>query len=229
MLEVRDISKYFGKLPANKNISFYLDKGEILGLIGPNGSGKTTLFNCISGYYSPSSGSVHFLGIDITKLIPHEICHLGIGRTFQIAKKLRDMTTKENVMVGAFLRTRDTKSAEKKAMEVLEFLELSDKSDYQSQNLTISDKKKLELARALATDPKLLLVDEVMGGLNSTERCITLLIIEHIMQAIMRISDRIIVLNHGYKIAEGPPENIVQSEEVIKAYLGRKYVQSRKS
>ncbi|MGB9838945.1 ABC transporter ATP-binding protein [Thermovenabulum sp.] len=233
----------FGNLVANEDVSFEVNEGEIVSLIGPNGAGKTTLFNCITGFYKPFSGRVYFEGTEITGWPPHKITALGLTRTFQIVKPLKEMTVRDNVLTGAFLKAKNRKEAEEIADDVLKFTQLYEKRNYLASSLTIVDKKRLELARILATRPKMVMLDEVMAGLNSTEikqaveicvklreSGITLLIVEHIMEAIMPISDRVIVLNAGRKIAEGPPQEIVNNEEVIKAYLGERYhAKSKKS
>ena len=236
MLDVQNVTMKFGSLVANENVSFLVKKGEIVSLIGPNGAGKTTLFNCITGFYKPYAGRVFFKGKDITGLPTHRITAMGLTRTFQIVKPLKEMTVKENVLTGAFLRMPTRKEAEKVAEEVLEMTGLYGKKDYLAGSLTIADKKRLEIARVLATKPEMIMLDEAMAGLNQTEikeamelclnlrdRGITLLIVEHIMEAIMPISDRVVVLNAGKKIAEGSPEEVTNNEEVIKAYLGERY------
>ncbi|WP_148866296.1 ABC transporter ATP-binding protein [Thermosediminibacter litoriperuensis] len=243
MLEVQNVTMKFGSLIANEDVSFSVHKGEIVSLIGPNGAGKTTLFNCITGFYRPYAGRIYFQGRDITGRPPHEITAMGLTRTFQIVKPLKEMTVKENVLTGAFLRASSRKEAEKIAEEVLEMTSLSGKKDMPAGSLTIADKKRLEIARALATGPKMVMLDEAMAGLNQTEikeamelclnlknRGITLLIVEHIMEAIMPISDRVVVLNAGKKIADASPEEVTSNEEVIKAYLGERYhAKSKKS
>jgi branched-chain amino acid transport system ATP-binding protein len=236
LLEVSSLTKRFGGLVANDNISMEVKEGEIVGLIGPNGAGKTTLFNCISGFYRPDSGSVVFEGKDITRFSADRICREGMARTFQIVKIFKDMTVLENVMVGAFCRTTSPESARQEALKTLEFVGLVGKRDVPGGALTIAEKKRLELARALATQPKLLMLDEAMAGLNPMEtreavellrkinaQGVTLIVVEHVMEAIMTISDRIIVLDYGRKIAEDVPEKIAVNEEVIKAYLGERY------
>lgn len=236
LLEVAGLTMRFGSLAANDNVSFNVHRGEIVALIGPNGAGKTTCFNCVSGFLRPTAGRVVFDGIDITGMRPYHICRLGLTRTFQIVKTLRDMTVEENVMTGAFLRAPGKREAREVAAEVLELTGLLDKHARPGRSLTIAERKRLEIARALATRPKLLMLDEAMAGLNPTEikgamdLCLrlreaglTLVVVEHIMEAIMPISDRVIVLSSGQKIAEGTPEEVAANEDVIKAYLGEKY------
>ena len=232
-LEIRKLTKSFGGLVANQDISLSVDQGGIIGLIGPNGAGKTTLFNCVAGFYPPTRGKIVFEGEDITNLTPEQICHRGIARTFQIVRIFKDMTVLENVMVGAFCRTNRTSRARSRAEEVLDFVGLMDVKDQISAGLTLVGKKRIEFAKALATDPKLIMLDEAMAGLNISEtrdavelvknvrkKGLTVILVEHVMEAVMPISDRVIVLDYGVKIAEDKPENIVKNEEVIKAYLG---------
>jgi len=239
ILEVKGLTKNFGGLMAVKDINFYVQRGEILGLIGPNGAGKTTIFNMIGGFFKPTKGTVYFKGIDITKLSPPKICKLGITRTFQLVKPLSQLTVLENVMVGAFVRVKDPIEARKRAIKILEFTGQVDKKDMRAANLSHGDRKKLEISKALATQPELLLLDECMAGLNPhevsdaieiikriRESGVTLIVIEHVMKAIMSISDRIIVLNHGEKIMEGTPDQVAVNPEVIKAYLGERYARN---
>lgn len=236
LLEVNNLTKRFGGLVANNAVSMEINEGEIVGLIGPNGAGKTTLFNCISGFYSSYGGSVVFEGRDISRFLADRVCREGIARTFQIVKIFKDMTVLENVMVGAFCRTTSPERAQQEALKTLEFVGLVEKKDVPGGSLTIAGKKRLELARALATQPRLLMLDETMAGLNPMEtreavellrkinaQGVTLIVVEHVMEAIMTISDRIAVLDYGKKIAEDVPEKIAQNEEVIKAYLGERY------
>lgn len=236
ILNIEKITMKFGSLVANEDVSFNIHDNEIVSLIGPNGAGKTTLFNCITGFYKPFSGKVTYMGKDITGWTSYDICKLGITRTFQIVKTLREMTVEENIMTGAFLHTNKRKESQEIAAEVMELTDLTKKKNIKGGSLTIVDKKRVEIARALATKPKILMLDECMAGLNQTEikdvmnLCLklkesglSLLIVEHIMEAIMPISDNVVVLNAGKKIAEGSPEEIVDNDEVIKAYLGDKY------
>jgi len=236
-LEVIDLVKDFGGLVANNRVSFHIEQGEIIGLIGPNGAGKSTLFNCIVGYHKPDSGKVTFKGKDITGFKPFMTNREGIGRTFQLMKVTAGMTILENVMVGAFCRTDDRNTARREASEILEFLGLGEVRGYLLSELPIASQKKVGLARALATKPELFMLDEVASGLNPKEteelvnilkrihqeKKITLFLIEHIMEVVMPISQRVIVLDGGEKIAEGLPKEIVKNERVIKAYLGDKY------
>jgi branched-chain amino acid transport system ATP-binding protein len=233
ILTISHVSRFFGGLAANHDISFSLDEGTITGLIGPNGAGKTTLFNCITGFYPPSRGDILLQGRRINGLGPDRICKLGMARTWQMVRPLAKMTVLDNVMVGALLRTSSLKAARELARKQLEVVRLGDKANFAAGGLPIGERKKLEMARALATQPKLLLLDEVMGGLNPTEseeiielilgvkqRGITQMVIEHHMEAIMRISDRVVVLNSGEKLAEGSPEGVARDRAVIDAYLG---------
>ncbi len=236
LLEVQGVTMKFGSLVANDDVSFVVNEGEIVSLIGPNGAGKTTLFNCISGFYKPFSGRIFFDGKDITGKPTYEITVMGLTRTFQIVKPLKDMTVRDNVLTGAFLRASSRREAYRIAEEVLHLTHLWDKRDVLAGSLTIADKKRLEIARVLATKPRMIMLDEAMAGLNQSEikeamdLCvtlnrsgITLLIVEHIMEAIMPISNKVVVLSAGKKIAEGKPVEIINNEEVIKAYLGERY------
>ncbi len=233
LLELRNVSRVFGGLRALGDVSLTVNEGEIVGLIGPNGAGKTTLFSVVSGFYRPSSGQIYFDGRPIGGLRPDVICALGLARTFQLVKPFPNLTVAENVMVGAFNRTNRRAEAERIAWEVLEFVGLAHKGLSRATSLTLADRKRLEVARALATRPRLLLLDEVMAGLTPTEsmhvvglirqireRGVTLLVIEHVMRAIMSLSDRVAVLHHGQLIAEGEPEAAVRDPAVIEAYLG---------
>lgn len=236
LLEVQGITKRFGGLLANDNISFTVSDGEIVGIIGPNGSGKSTLFNCITGFYRPDAGRVLYQGRDITHLSADRICKMGIARTFQIVQVISDMTVLENVMTGAFLHSARKGAARAKAQEVLAFTGLWEKRDAVATSLTIPDKKRLEVSMALATQPKLLMLDEAMAGLTPVElkemmtlvrkvqeSGTTLVIVEHVMEAVMELSHRVIGINSGRKIVEDVPEKIVVNPEVIRAYLGDRY------
>jgi branched-chain amino acid transport system ATP-binding protein len=240
LLQIENLTKSFGGLKAVSAFDQEIDKGEIIGLIGPNGAGKSTLFSLINGFHRADAGRILFNGEDITHKGPHEICMKGIARSFQVVRPFSDMTVLDNVVVGTFGRSDARQEARKRAIRVLEFVGLDTKRNRLAKSLTIADKKRLEMARALGTEPKLLLLDEVMAGLNpkETEETIslvreirktgvTLFIIEHIMRVIMTLSDRISILHHGQKIAEGAPEEVVKNEKVIKAYLGEGYVYSR--
>lgn len=233
ILKVENVTMKFGSLAAVNNVSMAVKEGEIVGLIGPNGAGKTTFFNCLTGYLHPQRGSIFFRGKEITGLRPNAICRLGLARTFQVVQVFKEMTTWENVLVGAFCRTTDVHQAYAQTLEVLKFTGLEEKKDYLVRNLTIADQKRLEISKALATKPKLLMLDEAMAGLNATEtkeaielikkiraQGITLVIVEHVMEVIMSISDRVIVFDSGRKIAEDVPEKIVRNPLVIEAYLG---------
>ena len=233
LLEIKEVSKRFGGLAALTNVSYSVHEGQILGLIGPNGAGKTTLFNVVNGFYPPSKGEVLFLGERISHLKPHQICKLGIGRTFQVVRPLRRMTVFDNVMASAFLRAKDKNDAEEIAVETLRFTGLYDDRNVLSKGLPLGNRKKLEITRALATRPKMLLLDESFAGLNPSEQNeligiirqiraqgVTIMVIEHHMKVIMSLSDRIVVLNYGEKIAEGTPKEIGNNPLVIEAYLG---------
>jgi len=238
LLEVHNVTKDFGGLRANSDISFTMEKGELLGLIGPNGAGKTTLFNCISGLHPLSSGRILFESEDITELKAHEVARRGLARTFQVYVASGDLNVEENVMVGCFMRTRSRIRAKARAAEILEFLNLQELSAYLVSELPVAAQKRVTMATALGSDPKLLLLDEVAAGLNPSEieeilasikhvhyeLGVTVMLIEHVMELVMKISDRVIVLDSGQKIAEGNPEEIAGNPDVIKAYLGERYV-----
>lgn len=236
LLDVQGASKYFGGLQANEDISFQVNRGQILSVIGPNGAGKSTLFNCITGFYRLDKGRVIFKGHDITNKKPHTVAKLGAVRTFQIAQVISDMTVLENVMTGGFLRHVRVSDVRDHAGEVLTFTGLIAKRNYNAQALSVSDKKRLEVSMALAMEPELLMLDESMAGLTPVElkemielirkvreRGITIIVVEHVMEAVMQLSDWVIVLNSGRKIVEGSPQEVVADREVIRAYLGDRY------
>ena len=239
LLEVHGLHKDFGGLKANDDISFNMEEGELMGLIGPNGAGKTTLFNCIAGLHPVTSGQIIFDGHDITKFTAHEVARLGLARTFQVYVASGDLTVVENVMVGCFMRTRSSSQAKVRAEQILKDFKLLDLSDYLLSELPVAAQKKVTMATAVGTDPKMLLLDEVAAGLNPSEiegimatirhihndLEITVMLIEHVMELVMKISDRVIVLDSGRKIAEGDPNNVAKDTNVIKAYLGERYVQ----
>jgi branched-chain amino acid transport system ATP-binding protein len=236
-LVVRNLSKRFGGLRAVQNLSFSINECETIALIGPNGAGKTTSFHLITGFHRPDEGSVTAFGREIVGLRPHDICAHGLARTFQVARPFGGMTVLANVMTGAFLRDKRLEVARAKAYEAIEFVGLSAKAHTPARDLTTIDQRRLEMARALATEPRLLLLDEVMAGLNPLEidqavalvgklskRGLTIIIVEHVMRAIMAVARHIVVLDHGQKIAEGGPKEIVENQEVVRAYLGSGYV-----
>jgi branched-chain amino acid transport system ATP-binding protein len=240
MLKVSKLTKRFGGLTALSQIDFSVPRGEILGIIGPNGAGKTTIFNVVTSMYRPDQGSILLDGVDITRMKTYQICRTGVGRTFQVVKFFGALSVLDNVVAAAFCHINRREEARQEALAVLERVGLASRKDVMPRSLTIADKKHLELAKALATRPKLLLLDEIMAGLNpaETDRTIalikilqkegyTIVIVEHVMQAIMALSNRIIVLNFGEKIAEGSPDEIAQNPEVVKAYLGVQYAATR--
>jgi len=237
ILELDAVTKRFGGLTAVSGVSLRVAAGEILGIIGPNGAGKTTLFNVISGYYRPESGRILFAGHEVTGQPPHAICRLGLTRTFQLVKPFGNLSVLDNVMIGALTRLPTVSSARLEAERVVETCGLAAHAAGQARTLPIGLRKRLEVARALATRPRLLLLDEVMAGLNPTELAgmvelirrlqadgLTLIVIEHIMAAMMRLAQRIVVLHHGEAIAEGAPAAITQDRRVVDAYLGEEFV-----
>ena len=237
LLEIKALSKSFGGLMALFNLDFEVDEKEIVGLIGPNGSGKTTLFNAIMGSFKCDQGSILFRSQDITGLKPYQVCEKGIARTFQLTRPFTRMSCLENVMVGRSFGkdpAHGIKEAKREAGDILEFVGLEEKQQIPASALNLIERKRLELARALATRPQLLLLDEIMGGLNPMEikmavglirqinhSGVTMIIVEHVMKALLGISERVVVLDAGKKIAEGPPKEIVQNQDVIKAYFGK--------
>jgi branched-chain amino acid transport system ATP-binding protein len=233
LLEISGLTKRFGGLLAVSQFDLAVDAGEIVGLIGPNGAGKTTVFHLIAGFHAPTSGEIRFKGASLVGDKPHAICRRGLTRTFQIVQPFAGLTVIENVMVGAFNREGDAGAARRSAQEIVDFVGLGPRRDDLASSLTLSDRKRLEIARGLATRPELLLLDEAMSGLNPTEieaiiglirsihaRGVSLLIIEHVMQAIMALSHRLVVLHHGEKLAEGSPAAVASDRRVIEAYLG---------
>ena len=238
LLEIHSLHKDFGGLRANDDISITMERGELVGLIGPNGAGKTTLFNCVSGLHPVTSGRVMFDGQDITDLKAHEVARLGLARTFQVYVASGDLNVEENVMVGCFMRTSSRSRAKARANEILKDLNLHDLSEFRVSELTVAAQKRVTMATALGSDPKMLLLDEVAAGLNPSEieeimadirhvhedMGVTVMLIEHVMELVMKVSDRVIVLDSGKKIAEGDPETIAKDPRVIKAYLGERYV-----
>ena len=240
ILSVNQLSKSFGGLMAVKELSFKLEKGDILGLIGPNGAGKTTVFNCLTGFIPPDQGEILFHGKSVKDMQPYKISQLGLVRTFQIVKPFLTISVLDNVMVGALIREKSITKARQESMEIIEFLGLGRMANVEAQGLPLPLRKKLELARALATKPKILLLDEVMAGLNPTEvdeiidlirqvneRGISILLIEHVMRGVMALSQRVLVINYGERIAEGAPEEVVKDKGVIEAYLGKEFLSAQ--
>ena len=240
ILAAKNLTKSFGGLMAVGDLSFELEKEEILALIGPNGAGKTTVFNCLSGFLSPNEGDVYLEGKKIGGLQPFQICQMGMARTFQIVKPFLTISVLDNVMVGALSKEKSTVNAKKKSLEIIDFVGLANWTYKEAQGLPLPLRKRLELARALATEPKILLLDEVMAGLNPTEvdelidllkgvnrQGVSIFLIEHVMRGVMALSKRVIVINYGVKIAEGTPEEVVKDKEVIEAYLGKEFLSAQ--
>jgi len=238
LLEVLNINKAFGGLQAVKDLSFMLEPGEILGIIGPNGAGKTTAFNMVAGFFPPDTGSIRFKGENITGRRPWDVSHRKIARTFQLSKPFGDLSVLENVMVGGFHHQGSRVAAQRKAEEMLAFVGMAHQATVEANNLTATDRKRLELARCLATDPELLLLDEVVAGATPTEASammalirkirdggITIIMVEHVMRVIMGLSDRVLVMHHGETIAMGAPQVVTKDPTVLKAYLGDRHVQ----
>jgi branched-chain amino acid transport system ATP-binding protein len=236
LLEVQQLTKRFGGLTANEDVSFTVREGEIVGLIGPNGAGKTTVFNSLAGFFAPSSGSIRLDGEELAGKPPEHVAGRGVARTFQIVRVFKSMTVLENVMVGALLRHRAVAAAAAKAREALAFTGLARRADDPAGRLTVAEQKRLEVTRALATEPRLLLLDEVMAGLTASEvqdavemvrriqgRGIACVVVEHVMEGIMPIADRMLVLERGRLIADGPPRTIASDPAVVAAYLGEEY------
>jgi len=237
LLELNRVSKRFGGLLAVNQVSFSINEGVVAFIVGPNGAGKTTLFNLVAGVFHPDEGNIHFRSKEISQLSPDRAVHLGIGRTFQIVRPLRNLSVLENTMLGAFLHTRSPAKAAEEAEKVLRFLQMGNAMHLPARGLSLPMLKRLEIARALATRPKLILLDEVVAGLSTSEALALAELlrrlpewgisavagVEHVMQVVMRMADRVIVLDHGTMIGEGTPQEMVRKPEVIEAYLGSKY------
>ena len=237
LLQVDSCTKRFGGLIANRDVSLTIDSREIVGLIGPNGAGKTTLFNCISGALHPDDGRIVLDGVDISRARPEHACRLGVARTWQVVRSFGRMTVLENVICGALRRTSRVAAARTRARELLSFTGLAGKEDVVASALTLADKKRLEITRALATTPRLLLLDEAMSGLTPTETVaavelvrrihgelgLAICVVEHVMEVVMPLSHRVVVLDHGEKLTEGPPSEVARDERVITAYLGERH------
>ena len=236
LLDLASVTKRFGGLVANKDVSFAIEEHDIVGLIGPNGAGKTTLFNCITGFMHPEEGRIRFAGVDITQARPERICGHGVARTWQLVRTFGRMTVMENIISGALKRTNRVREARVRAARLLEFTGLAARAELPAANLTLADKKRLEIARALATEPRLLLLDEAMSGLTPAETAdavtlvrrihaelrVAICVVEHVMEVVMPLSRRVVVLEYGQKIADGPPQEIARNEQVITAYLGER-------
>jgi branched-chain amino acid transport system ATP-binding protein len=233
LLEIHSVTKSFGGLMAVNGMDIFIEEGKIYGLIGPNGAGKTTLFNIISGFYKPESGEIYFAGGNVTHLNSYQLCHRGLVRTFQIPKMFPEMSVIDNVLIGALSRTKRVGLARSEAAEIIDFLGIGPKRDTLASSLRVQELKRLEIAKALATKPKLFLLDETMSGLNAVEQNqmidllkrvngsgVTLLVVEHVMHVVANLCDHIVVMNYGEKIAEGRPQEVLQNEKVVKVYLG---------
>jgi branched-chain amino acid transport system ATP-binding protein len=235
LLEVKELSKHFGGVVALDGVNIKVDKGELVGIIGPNGAGKTTLYNCVTGFYPPTSGKVFFDGKDVTGLPSHKLCRMGMARTFQIPRPFMSMTLLENVMVGALGAGMSLREAKEKAKEIVSFLKLEEQANKPISKLNFNYRRRCELARALATNPKLLMLDETFAGLNPSEidemvklvrkiheSGVTIMLTEHVMRVVMSLAERIVVLHQGRVIAEGSPREVVNDSRVVEAYLGQK-------